>query len=461
MQTDTHQKATTEPQQAHTRHHEKMQAKRTRRELEAAINWINALENDGVDFRVALNRPDLPDALCTKTVSFVFAEAEDYFGGRKGAQMADAWAGASLTVLGLFALCAWRDESGRKDDRGIAMMTTKQNHGPRQKGNVASWTGIGLDDDNHSALGRQVLGRKDGPLRCCFGTASDGKHEGHFSAAQYRNWQQQVGAEPLGKAADGDIEQFLNHSKQGNPHRGVTLARTTGGYPNLIKINGEHHARFTMVPQERSRTIVVFDEPIEGDLLKEIISRGLEKLVCEEIEKDIFGVVAHDTMTKTVNAVAYLPSGRLAKHYFEVCGKPYLYDAVAAARRVLAANPRREKPKQSAFSPTSGVSGGLRGLLLATLIEERFPELMRGTKTSPLVLHCCPFADGHSTRRGQKDGSAFVFDGDTEGHDYAHIGCKHESCSGYSTKDFVNEMIRNGDLPADIYQDQDYRIELE
>lgn len=440
------------------RHSEKMRAKRTYRNLAAQIRDLRRQYEAGPwDWEKVW--PGIPTEILDHEVGFIFAVAETYYGVRRGAEMAKRWQSASLPLGLLLLLFKWRDEIGLKDEAGIVFMTLKQGFDERKTDYAASWTGIAYDDDNHPALGPSVLERDDGPFRCCFGTASDGKSEDTFPVDSYRSWQLKAGAPTLGNASDGDVEQFLNRDKPGNS--GVALKRTPGGFPEMIKIDGEYHARYTMAPHVRSRSVVLFAEPIDGDLLRELISRGLVKKVAEEIEWDIYRVIAHDAKTKRVNAVAFLASGDRVEYRFKLCGKPSLYDAIGAAKRVIEANPIRERPARIAV-PTGGYGGGLHGLLLATLIEEQCPELMVSGTCSPIRLRCCPFADGHGTRRGQADGSAYVYDADPERNNgYPYVNCHHDSCSGYSTKDFVNEMIRNGDLPSDVYQDQEYRIELE
>jgi hypothetical protein len=213
-----------------------------------------------------------------------------------------------------------------------------------------------------------------------------------------------------------------------------------------------------MRPQTRSRTIIPFKGPIEGELLEEILSRNLDKKICEAIELGIFGIVAHDEKTKTVNAAAFLPTGNRREFFFQLCGDDYYLDAIAVAQRVIAENPPRAKT--SPRPHTEGASsGGLHGLLLATFIEEQADELRLGSKTCPLVLKRCPFADEHGSRRGQADGSAFVFDADTEMNGgYAVVKCQHDSCCDRTTREFVNEMIASGDLPSDIYSNTEYRL---
>lgn len=446
------------------KHHEKMETKKAIRKVSVVANMIEhicELEAAGHDFRAALLREDLPEDLLATPIKFIHPDVDRAsMGCPIGAEKASTWIWETMTIGGLFVLLRWRHEDAKKNAYGIALMTPKPGKTARRKDDAASWTGVAFDDDNHQALGRDVLTKKGGPLRCCFSTASDGKHTDTFPANSYTGWAKRENAPSLRDATDETIAQFLNDGKHGEPHRCVVVERTPSGWPKVSLIDGEYHVHFNMEPQTRTRTIVPFEEPIEGKLLDELITRGLVKKVCEAIELDIFGVIGHDEKTKTVNAVAFLPTGTRREFFYHVCGDAYLYDAIATARRVLAENPPR--PKSERVSNASwGKVGGLRGLMLATMIEERFPELMRGTKTNPLVLDRCPFADGHSSKRGEADGSAFVYDADAERTGYPVVKCHHDSCRDYSTKDFVNEMIRNGDLPADIYDDQDYRIELE
>lgn len=441
-------------------HREKMEAKKAARKTSVLANMIDhicGLIASGHDLSAALLRGDLPQDLLATPIQFIHPKEDRYW---IGAEKATTWDSATMTIAGLFVLLLLRHEDAKKNAYGIALMTLKPGETARQKEKAASWTGTAFDDDNHKALGRAVITKKGGPLRLCYSTASDGKSADTFPVSSYTEWADGEGAPLLRDATDETIARFLNDGKQGEPHRRVAVERLPSGWPKVSKIGGEYHAHYNMEPQTRTRTVVPFAAPIAGELLDKLIERGLVKKVCEAIERDIFGVIGHDEKTKTINAVAFLPTGNRREFFYQVCGDAYLYDAVAAARRVLAENPPRPKRVHVPATP-SAKAGGLRGLLLATMIEERFPELMRGTKITPLVLDRCPFADGHSSKRGQADGTAFVYDADPERTGYPVVKCHHDSCSGYSTKDFVNEMIRNGDLPADIYDDQDYRIELE
>jgi hypothetical protein len=427
-----------------------------RRRIEAAA----ALDAEHQDLRLALGREDLNPETLHQPFPFIWAAAYTRKTGEYcGAEQSIFWSPTLLSFGAFAAVCHARVETAKKTDYAVAFMTLKGIGPPKErqkrgKNNARSWTGIQLDDDNHNKLGRDAITKAGGPLRITYSTASDGKEADSFPLSAYSG----PNLPPIFQATDADVQTFLNSKKDGEPYRDVRVDRFPSGIPHITQGEENSFVHFTMQPQTRSRTIIPFKKPIEGELLEEILSRNLDKKICEAIEFEIFGVIAHDEKTKTVNAAAFLPTGNRREFFFQLCGDDYYLDAIAIAQRVLAENPPRAK-SSSPPRTEGGLVGGLRGLLLATFIEEQADELQLGSKTCPLVLKRCPFADEHGSRRGQADGSAYVFDADPEMNGgYAVVKCQHNSCRNRTTQEFVNEMIAASDLPSDIYNNTEYRL---
>lgn len=261
--------------------------------LTKQINYVNEYERN--------NGPHLPSHGET-AITFIYAEGfVGHDGTFVGAERAPAWATGTLSIGGLFGLCAFRDEQAHKQQRGIAFCTLRHGTSARRIENVESWTGIAFDDDNHKNLGRALITRPGGPLRCSFSTASDGKCEDAFSVDAYTKYGKDSGNSiPLGQATDADIQRFLNSRKDGEPYRGVKVVRTASGLPKARHSASGYQIDIRMEPQTRTRTVVPFAQPVQLELLREIIDRGLVKDVCKAIELDIFGVHGHDEKTMNV-----------------------------------------------------------------------------------------------------------------------------------------------------------------
>lgn len=437
------------------------------------ISDLVEYERKGFSFAHALNRPDLPDSVLKQPISFLYAQG---FGGAKGEFVSASrcrFTDASLTVGGLFALTLLRHDGARKDQFGVSFMTRRSDgDGSRKADNAESWTGIALDDDNHENLGREATTMAGGPLRCCFGTFSDGKASGSLRADAFKKWaQQNTGnsvARPLKDVTDDEAAAFLNDRKAGNPCRSVELLRTTSGLPKLTRINGEFEVPYRMAPQVRTRTILPFAKPIDGKLLGALRSQRLVKVTCLTIAQEVFGAAGFDESTMTINAVAYLPSGCQSEFFHQICGDAYLLDAVSIAESVLkkhAAEPQRQYASKKVVQTSEGRSrapGGLKGLLLATWLKDNAPELVRAVKQDArgtfVVLHACPFSDSHGSKPGQADGSCHIHDGDPDSDGFPWIACKHDTCKGRSALEYTRQMIAVGDLPSNIYKNQQYRI---
>ncbi len=264
------------------------------------------------------------------------------------------------------------------------------------------------------------------------------------------------------RATDADIQRVLNAKKDGEPYRSVKAVRTGSGLLKVRLKGDESLVDVTMDPQVRSRSIVLYENPIEGELFAELYKRNLFLEVSRTIELDIYGVSGHDQKTFMPNAIAYLPSKNHTEFFHTTCGGPELYDPIPVAERVLSEASKPKRKHYTSRAKTGAKKGGLHGLLLATLIAERFPELRHRNSDSPVRLRRCPFADEHSSNRGKADGATFVYDADPERSGYPHIGCFHETCDGKrTTKEFIARMIEDGDLTEEALQDPNYRIELE
>lgn len=108
----------------------------------------------------------------------------------------------------------------------------------------------------------------------------------------------------------------------------------------------------------------------------------------------------------------------------------------------------------------SGFENSLEGVLLATLIDDQYSDLVASTNNlNPLKLRRCPFADEHHSGRGQSDNCLYCYDpAPDRGYRYPTMRCRHATCRDRRTSDFVAAMIALGDLDAaDVYLDRHYR----
>ena len=132
-------------------------------------------------------------------------------------------------------------------------------------------------------------------------------------------------------------------------------------------------------------------------------------------------------------------------------GPPEFVDAMAIAEQVIAeAPPRRERSYNVSAMTTvpNELRGSLRGVELARLIADLYPELVHSENNlSPLVLRRYPFCEEHGSKRGQADNTLFCFDPDRT--PYPVMRCRHQTCADRRTEDFVAAMTEQGELDRD------------
>ncbi len=423
------------------------------RELLAVIVGVSRLDNDGLDFREHLGRPDLPPHILKTRLPMLVA------GGN--AQNANDWA-ATQPTIGAFAwLTSIPCKNVNKHARGATLCIITE--GKRRKANCIAVTGFAMDDDG--VLGRAVidkaLSRPGAPIVIAYATANDGKSSDLVPVHGFKHYadRKELDCEPT----DENVARFLN--KKGIAYRNVRLERYEDGTPKLaLDEKDVPHFVAHFDPQERTRLFIPFLNRIEGEnleRLKESPSNYVAAAMACEL--DILGVNGCDTSTLQPVAIGYLPSGDKPNRFFKVYGSE-LYDPTPTIERVVAVLPKREKKALK----VGGVirpqdMGTLKGVMLASLLSEQFPELCRNKSDSPTVLHRCPFADEHNSKRGQADGSAFIYNPDPDnGTAYPTFRCHHDSCDHYRTEDFVAALIAGGEIDAEsIYQNADYRIAID
>lgn len=392
------------------------------------------------------------DDTSTPRIPFIFADGGDHFYGN--ASWSIDWSRATLSPDG-FSVLTRMQHDGCKEHQGLSFGIPRPGVTTRAMEDIVSCTGIAFDDDNHKNLGRGKIVTDSGPSRIVFGTANDGKDRETLSLSLLKNC-------GLIRATDEDIQRVLNEKKDGEPYRGVKAARTASDLLKVRQKGDDYVVEVTMDPHVRSRSIVLYENPIEGELFAELYKRRLFLEVSKCIERDIYGTSGHDQKTFMPNAIAYLPSKNHTEFFHTTCGGPELYDPIPVAERVLSEASKPKRKHYTSRAKTGAKKGGLHGLLLATLIAERFPDLRHGNRESPLKLRRCPFADEHSSNRGKADNNVYVYDADPERSGYPYVGCHHNTCDGKrTTKEFIARMIEDGDLTEEALQDPSYRIELE
>jgi putative DNA primase/helicase len=379
------------------------------------------------------------------------------------------WEGHGLTVreLALLQSCPIPLKGKSKDTLSVVLVGTTAGSLYRRKENLERVTGIGLDDDG--VIGRQrcaTAARKSDVFVIQYSTASDGKNSEHKSTSVFAEWARRSGvsSSPTPETAAA----FLNQNcKHGPAFKNVQIAMVGAA-------DGEH--QFTFDPQERTRTLVPFSRPLEGALLNKLLTlkdasgnTGF-KVLCLEIEKRVLGTNGCDEACMEPMRVHYAAARRedSPASFLQVSGHN-LFDPVQIAEEIV----RRLEPFHKQRAPNARASAGgwdavpeklrksLRGVKLASLMEDQYPELVqaKGSGSAPTILKACPFAEQHSSKRGEADNSAYAYDPQPEkGHLFPTVRCRHASCANRKTDDFVSEMIERGELTYEaVFDNPSYR----
>lgn len=410
-------------------------------DIEFGIMLAYAAELDarGMDFRPHIGREDDAEEFWRQPLTFLYAS---------GAK-ALVWRTQTLSLGATGFVLNTPCRNAPKHLRGVALCEV---HGTRRTTTaLKKWNGLNLDDDG--VIGRQNLAT--GYLRFSFGTANDGKSSELVPCDA-------LAAENF-SLTDEDVHRYLNRNcKYGNAYQAVRVGLAGNGGPEIVNVKGHAHVRVDFAPQQRTRHVIPFSRAIQGSLLTELIEspNGRERF-CEAVEAEVLGRHGTDRACFEPMRVGYLPSGDKPDFYSDIIGPPKLFDPVPLAEMIIEHTPRR-KTRTLHVVPMAGdvprsLRNSLRGVRLASFIAANHPELVhRENALSPLVMRRCPFADGHSVKRGQPDNSLFCYDPDET--PFPTVGCLHASCADRSTKDFVDALIEQGELGRDdVYSSSEYR----
>lgn len=383
---------------------------------------------------------DVPAQLAGRRVVFNFAAG----------QYSKNWYHGELSLAALSILTSVVATKSPKDARGIVLSEYPSD--ARKKATVVRVNGMMLDADGYPT--RDLV--KPERLVIAYATASDGKCKETLSLGAY-----EAGAIKHGLPRVPTPESVV-------ALKGAEKAGSERAYIDThITIEGDDIV-MSFRPQQRTRYVIVFERPLEGDLLRALIDApGGFKKFGAAMEREVLGVDGTDVTCFEPVRIGYLPttmeSEAPAEHYHQVLGPPVLFDPVPLAERIVAANPPKvRKVHQAEIRADDPIPDHMRdsleGVLLATLISE-YPELVRSENNcEPLVLNRCPFADYHASKTGEADGSAYVYDA-TETQRYPVMRCHHASCNGRLTEEFVAAMIEDGDITrADVYEEPNNRL---
>lgn len=383
----------------------------------------------------------VPLELANKRVSINFASGK----------YSKNWFGAELSLSALAVLTRLVRTGVDKDARGLVLSDFPG--GERKKASVYRVNGMMLDADGYPT--RDLI--KPSNYVIAYATASDGKCEERLSRDAYAAGALKHKLAPVPTAAS--VLALKAAEKPGSER----------SYNNMcISLDGDDIV-LRFAPQQRTRYVVVFERPVEGDVLQALIAApdGFKKFG-HALEREVLGVGGTDVSCFEPVRIGYLPtttaSEEPADYYHALLGPPVLYDPVPLAVRIVAENPVKQRKvyhaeiRENEAIPER-LRGSLEGVLLATLIAEGYPELVRNENNcEPLVLHRCPLADYHASNTGAADGSAYVYDA-SEHCRYPVMRCHHTSCSDRRTEDFVAAMIEAGDLdPSHVYEEANNRL---
>lgn len=419
------------------------------------ISDLEALDAYSDEDWGALNaRSDIPREVWARPIGLGFANHRN----------ATRWHEATLSIGALAYLCSLRADGVPKDFRGIVLSRFKT---PRrvtgtgndsEKDGIVSLNGVSLDDDGVNARVDVVPSY----LVISFSTASDGKAEDLVKVDTYRKYAKGAGL-PLIPTGES-MSRFLNQlCKHGDAYKGVTVQRHAShpDKPAIKNVDGVLHFVAHFAPQERTRYLVPFERPVDGELLKRLLKvpNGVKRLV-EQIEYEALGVRGTDPSCFEAARIGFLPSGNKPNFVSAVIGPAKLFDPVPLAEKIVAEAPVAVKPryhvtKCKAVPPD--LAGDLRGVRLASLIADAYPELVYlENGLSPLKLKECPFCDEHGSMRHKADNSLYCYDPDQS--PYPTMRCRHQTCVERTTEEFVDALIDCGMLDAaSVFNNPDYR----
>jgi hypothetical protein len=358
------------------------------------------------------------------------------------------WHSATINFAALAYLSSEPCRNGQKDLRGISLCKLLGRR--RRKAveldlseGVTAVCGLSLDDDG-------VIGRNNinaGPMVIAFSTASDGKCTEIVDGPAFEAFakRSEIDLTPTPETMSRYLNAGLEH---GAAYKDVQLDA------NYIEGSFGPSYRVLFRAQQRTRYLSLFADPVQGQLLRDLIDKpGAFRTFGELVEYEALGARGTDSACFDPVRVGYLPSGNHPTPYFSILGHPYLLDAIPLAEKALqmaTVSVAQRRPINTTRQPnrvrSPGKSSGnlqLRGVRLASLIAEHHRELVRHLNgLKPLVLSCCPFADGHRSDRGKADGSLYCYDPDIS--PFPVMRCHHNSCMDRLTEDFVAAMIEQG-----------------
>ena len=257
---------------------------------------------------------------------------------------------------------------------------------------------------------------------------------------------------------------FLNiEANFGDAYRDVVVSPHPAkpGCPEIVQTDEGLHYRAFFEPQERTRILIIFSRPLEGELLRSLLAAkdGYSKF-CELLELEVLGLRGTDVKCFDPTRIGYMPSGVSDNFFFAVMGPGSFVDPVPIAEKVVAelpAPPQRTSTIGSMDAVPQALKSTLRGVRLASLIAEMYPDLVHSENNlAPLTLKRCPFADEHRSKRGQADNSLYCYDPDIS--PYPVMRCRHTTCGERDERDFVEAMISQGELDrSTVFDNPDYR----
>ncbi len=388
----------------------------------------------------------IPAAILARTFSVSFGS------GKRALH----WFPAEITFGSLAFLCAHVCRNAEKERRGLVL---SRFHGLLRRKQlidsegVAAVYGMSLDDDG-------VIGRSNitpGPVVIAFSTANDGKSQDVVDREAFEFFAQRSALSPT--PTPDTMSLYLNHGLEHGPaFRNVALDGVGAESASTYRVFFE--------PQQRTRYLVLFDKPLEGQLLAALLaSPSAYKAFGKLVEFEALGARGTDSACFDPVRVGYLPSGMNPAPYFSILGGHYFLDPIPLAETALQASQSVTAPRSRTVRPQEQIlvrnekqatySGKLRlkGLRLASLIAEHHPELVyRRIQLKPLHLSLCPFAKEHRSNRGKADGSLYCYDPDPEFSDYPKMKCRHQTCADRLTEDFVEALIEQGSLDPSAFQ---------
>lgn len=220
--------------------------------------------------------------------------------------------------------------------------------------------------------------------------------------------------------------------------------------------------------EDRTRVIVTFARPLEGELLRRLIELGGYQRLCLAIEAQL-GLHGTDQSCMEPARCHYLPAyppNGPREAWLEVFGSE-LIDGVPMAEAIVAEleaehATRAERRARRAVMCEGNVprilARSLKGVLLASLIDDLYGDLVHRAKSNLIELRRCPFAAEHSSGDTHA-GECIVYDPDADaGNCFPRVWCHHQTCKGRRVEEFVAKMIAEGDLDAaDVFLEPLYR----